>query len=65
VAGFSERQFLDFCRANPSLVASVGKLRAIPVDDLVRHLRVRRTCDADEAAGVDELLALVGRQRAS
>ncbi len=60
-AGMTERPYPDFCRAHPELVTRIGKLRAIPVDDLLRFLRAPRV-DVHEA-DVDAVLALVGRQR--
>ena len=63
-AGMSERQFLDFCRAHPELVTSLGKLRAVPVEDLLSHLRTNRAADISSVEDVDDLLAAVGRKRA-
>jgi hypothetical protein len=54
---------LDFCRAHPQIVTAIGKLRAVPADDLVRHARATRSVQVEEAEDVDTLLASVGRRR--
>ena len=62
-AGFRDgRQFLDWTRAHPELVARAGKLRIVPVDVLLSALRSEqaRPEPADE---VDALLGSVGRRR--
>jgi hypothetical protein len=61
--GMTERQFLDFCRAHGELVAPIGKLRAVPTEDLVRYLRSARSESRTDIESVDAVLSLVGRQR--
>jgi hypothetical protein len=60
-AGMTERQFLDWCRAHPAIVSKLGKLRAVPTEDLIAHLRTSRASDVGD--DVDAVLASVGRQR--
>jgi hypothetical protein len=59
--GMTERQFLDWCRENRPLVSKLGKLRAVPTEDLIAHLRTSRASDVGD--DVDAVLASVGRQR--
>lgn len=61
--GMSERQWLDFCRSQPGLVAKIGKLRVVAVADFLDH--VRRTAaeeKPEEVSERDALLARVGRR---
>jgi hypothetical protein len=63
IAGLTPRQFLDLTRAHPELCTALGKIRAVPVEDLLRFLRTHRAAEVGADEDVDNVLAMVGRRR--